>query len=120
LTALPSGITLMKVYVDFMRYLLRHTEHFFGTHVLNGKELWRRYFPSMDFVIAHPNGWGLKEQMFLHRAAIAAGYAEPQNAQTQIKFVSEAEASVHFCILKLDLNAAINVSSASTLTKFRG
>ena len=30
----------------------------------------------MDFVIAHPNGWGLKEQMFLRRAAIAARYAD--------------------------------------------
>ena len=69
----------------------------------------------MDVVIAHPNGWGLKEQDFLRKAAVAAGYATSQNAQSQIKFVTEAEASVHFCILQLDLNSTMNVSSSSSL-----
>ena len=71
----------------------------------------------MDVVIAHPNGWGLKEQDFLRKAAVAAGYATSQNAQSQIKFVSEAEASVHFCILQLDLNSTMNVSSGSSLSR---
>jgi hypothetical protein len=107
---LPSGITIMKIYVDFMRHLLKHTKQFFEMHVLQGKEEWRRYFPSMEIVIAHPNGWGLYEQDFLRRAAVAAGYATSQNAISQIKFVSEAEASVHFCLFQLDLHSTMNVS----------
>jgi hypothetical protein len=105
----------MKIYVDFMRHLLKHTKQFFETHVLQGQEEWRRHSPSMDVVFAHPNGWGINEQDFLRRAAITAGYATLQNAISQIKFVSEAEASVHFSIFQLNLNSAMNVSFCLTI-----
>jgi hypothetical protein len=105
----------MMTYVDFMRYLFKHTKQFFETHVLQGEEEWRRHSPSMDVVIAHPNGWGINEQNFLRKAAITAGYATLRNALSQIKFVSEAEASVHFSIVQLNLNSAMTVSFCLTI-----
>lgn len=110
LAALPKGVTLMKIYVDFMRYLLNHTKKYFVEHVLQGESEWRKYFPSMKVVIAHPNGWGINEQDFLRRAAVSAGYAELWNAPSQIRFVSEAEASVHFCIHHMDIGSSMDVS----------
>ena len=56
-----------------------------------------------DFVIAHPNGWGLKEQSVLRRAAIQADLVRPSDADTRIHFVTEAEASVHFCVVNAHL-----------------
>ncbi|KIM82435.1 hypothetical protein PILCRDRAFT_462174 [Piloderma croceum F 1598] len=107
---LPTGITIMQIYVDFLRYLLRHTKEYFESHILQGQSEWSRYSPAMDVVIAHPNGWGVKEQDFLRRAAVTAGYVTPQNALSQIKFVSEADASVHFCIFHMDVDSKMNVS----------
>jgi hypothetical protein len=105
----------MMAYVDFMCYLLKHTKQFFETHVLQGEEEWRRHSPSMDVVIAHPNGWGIREQNFLRGAAITAGYTTLRNSHSQIKFVSEAEASVHFSIFQLNLNSAMTVSFRLTI-----
>lgn len=104
----------MKIYVDFMRYLLKHTKKYFEEHVLQGKSEWERYSPSMKVVIAHPNGWGINEQDFLRRAAVYAGYATARNAPSQIQFVSEAEASVHFCIHHMDIDSSMNVSCCFT------
>jgi molecular chaperone DnaK (HSP70) len=105
--ALPNGVTLMKIYVDFMCYLLKHTKTFFEEHVSQGKSVWEQYFPSMKVVIAHPNGWNVNEQDFLRRAAVTAGYVTSRNASSQIQFVSEAEASVHFCILHMNKYSAM-------------
>ncbi|CAE6455191.1 unnamed protein product [Rhizoctonia solani] len=46
----------------------------------------------MDIIIAHPNGWGTREQAFLRRAAATSGFAK-ETVDTQIRFVTEAEAS---------------------------
>ena len=107
---LPHDITLMQIYVDYLRYLLKHTKEYFGSSILQGKSEWSRHSPSMDVVIAHPKGWGVKEQDFLRKAAVTAGYATAENAQSQIKFVSEAEASVHFYIYHSDIDSKMDVS----------
>ncbi|KAF8695760.1 ATP binding, partial [Rhizoctonia solani] len=52
----------------------------------------------MEVVLAHPNGWGIREQTFLRKVATDAGLSVPEKAQRNIRFLSEAEASVHFCI----------------------
>ncbi|CAE6537653.1 unnamed protein product [Rhizoctonia solani] len=52
----------------------------------------------MEVVIAHPNGWGIREQAFLRSAAVAAGFSTAEQAPSKVRFATEAEASVHFCI----------------------
>ncbi|KAG9084211.1 hypothetical protein FRC07_013690 [Ceratobasidium sp. 392] len=52
----------------------------------------------MEVVIAHPNGWGIREQAFLRATAVAAGLTSESSSRSKVKFVTEAEASVHFCI----------------------
>jgi hypothetical protein len=59
--------------------------------------MWERYGPEMEAIIAHPNGWGIREQAFLRTAAVDAGLSSSDRAPTKIRFVTEAEASVHFC-----------------------
>ncbi|KAG9103549.1 hypothetical protein FRC06_010034 [Ceratobasidium sp. 370] len=107
LEALPVGVTLQKVYSDFMGYLLRQTQAYFEERILDGKQIWETYRPTMEIVLAHPNGWGIREQAFLRSAAIEAGMADATSAPTQIRFVTEAEASVHFCIYHTNLGSCL-------------
>lgn len=110
LIALPYDVTLEQVYSDFIAYLSKNTRSFFEKKVLGGKAIWERLFPTMEIIIAHPNGWGTPEQGFLRKAARRAGMASKDN---QIKFVTEAEASVHFCLSTPSLNQASSIEVCS-------
>ncbi|ELU36973.1 hypothetical protein AG1IA_08996 [Rhizoctonia solani AG-1 IA] len=102
-TALPPGVGLQQIYSDFLEYLLKHTKIYFEDRMLDGKKMWEKYGPEMEVVIAHPNGWGIREQTFLRSAAVAAGFA----MASKVRFVTEAEASVHFCIHHTNLGDAM-------------
>ncbi|CEL62427.1 hypothetical protein RSOLAG1IB_04783 [Rhizoctonia solani AG-1 IB] len=103
LESLPPGVPLRKVYSDFLGYLLLNTESYFEDRVVDGKRIWQRYSPEMEVIIAHPNGWGIREQTFLRNAAIDAKLVVSSQATRKIRFVTEAEASVHFCIYHTNL-----------------
>ncbi len=101
--ALPEGVPLSTIYKDFFGYLARHTQEAFANRVLDGTRVWHTYFPSADVVLAHPNGWGLREQEFMRGAAVAAGIVPQEEAHSRIFFVTEGEASVHYCMLHANL-----------------
>lgn len=107
--ALPSGVSLRQIYTDFLSYLIRHTKAYFEDRILDGKHLWNTYSPTMEVVIAHPNGWGIREQSFLRTAAVNAGIADADTARSRVRFVTEAEASVHFCIYHTNLGNRLQV-----------
>jgi hypothetical protein len=106
---LPAGVPLSQVYADFLRYLLEQTQQFFEDHILDGKVIWKTYKPTMDVIIAHPNGWGIREQTFLRTAAATAGFTSAEQAPSQVHFVTEAEASVHFCTYYTTLRNQLKV-----------
>jgi hypothetical protein len=107
--ALPQGVTVETIYSDFLRYLLKNTRAFFETRTPNGATVWQQLIDAAEFVIAHPNAWGLREQYVLRRAAVRADYLSFIQADYRIRFVSEGEASVHFCIVHGDLAAKLKV-----------
>ncbi|KAF8606749.1 hypothetical protein BDV93DRAFT_488634 [Ceratobasidium sp. AG-I] len=107
LDPLPAGVSLRRVYADFLGYLLKHTQEFFEDRIIDGKQIWESYKATMEVVIAHPNGWGIREQTFLRTAAVEAGFADKTAASTKIRFVTEAEASVHFCIYHTNLGSRL-------------
>ncbi|KAG8794422.1 hypothetical protein FRC12_024574 [Ceratobasidium sp. 428] len=111
LDPLPRGVTISQVYTDFLRYLYAHTRNFFQDHVFRGQEIWQSLAPSMDIILAHPNGWGVREQGVLRSAAVAAGITTEAKSRQQIIFVSEAEASVQFCVSQTSmlLSSGINL-----------
>ncbi|KAG9103546.1 hypothetical protein FRC06_010031 [Ceratobasidium sp. 370] len=77
LDPLPSGIPLQRIYSDFLGYLLKHTRLFFEERIVDGSLVWENYRSKMEVVIAHPNGWGIREQTFLRAAAMDTGYIPP-------------------------------------------
>ena len=121
--ALPRGVELSKIYSDFLSYLLGHTISAFRSRIVDGGRLWDQLSSTgaVEFVLAHPNGWGLSQQAFLREAAIQAGYVEDDaQAALRIRFVSEGEASVHFCMFNANLGPLLNVrfSLFSTTSSF--
>ncbi|KAH7320553.1 hypothetical protein B0J17DRAFT_772977 [Rhizoctonia solani] len=108
LEALPNRLSLSQIYSDFMTYLLHHTRTYFCDRVLNEAHVWETYHRDMTIVLAHPNGWGIKQQGFLRKAAIKAGLVTSDNTYSNVQFVSEAEASVHFCMFHTDLYQHMN------------
>ncbi len=109
-TELPRGVGLGQIYRDFLGYLLRNTRQYFIDHVLDGLRVWNNYFPNADIILAHPNGWGLKEQDFLKSVAMNSGWTRGN----KVRFVTEGEASVHFCMFHADLAPRFQVELAPT------
>ncbi|CAE6435873.1 unnamed protein product [Rhizoctonia solani] len=107
LEPLPFNVPLSQIYSDFLGYLLQHTQSYFEDHIIDGKRIWQQYKPSMEVVLAHPNGWGIREQAFLRLAAVKAGFTNSNDASTRVHFVNEAEASVHFCTLYSDIGSQL-------------
>ncbi|QRW06686.1 hypothetical protein RhiLY_05685 [Ceratobasidium sp. AG-Ba] len=111
LDPLPEGVSLRKIYADFLGYLFKHTRSYFELHIVDGALIWENYHTKMEIVIAHPNGWGIREQSFLRAAAVEAGLASQATSRNRIKFVTEAEASVHYCLYHTNLDNRLQTGS---------
>jgi hypothetical protein len=99
---LPSGVQIERIYADFIGFLYRATGEFFKQNINGGETTWSRLQNSMEFVFAIPNGWDMRPQGFLRDVAIDAGLLPQLNANERIKFITEAEASVHFAMAHSD------------------
>lgn len=108
--ALPPSVRIDTIYTNFMCYLLDYTKKYVEIHVLDGTEVWKTYHSSMDIVLVHPNGWGTAEQGVICKSTVVTGYVDTVGAVKRIKFVTEAEASVHFCIPLAKLESTLQVS----------
>lgn len=98
LPPLPSDVTIEQVYADLMKYLMGHTQYFFETTVPGGEKIWTRLRDGIVVVLATPNGWDIREQAILRRAAIKASLVTEEMAGQLVQFVTEAEASVHYVL----------------------
>jgi hypothetical protein len=95
---LPAGVTIERVYADLMKYLMENTRQFFEKTTADGKDIWARVRDTIVIVLATPNGWDMREQATLRRAAIRASLVTNENAGHLLQFVTESEASVHYAI----------------------
>jgi hypothetical protein len=98
LDPIPSGVTIERIYSDFFSYLFGHTRDFFMERELQGRTIWQDLAQKkkIEFVIAHPNGWGGHEQAFLRKAAVDGGLVSKSDASNLVHMIRESEASVHF------------------------
>ncbi|PCH36683.1 hypothetical protein WOLCODRAFT_157381 [Wolfiporia cocos MD-104 SS10] len=96
---LPWGKTVIDVFADFLQYLFSCTQKYIvGTHA-NGESLWASVESRIEFVLSHPNGWEGNQQTKMRRAAAQGGLVpDTQAGHSRIHFVTEGEASMHFCI----------------------
>ncbi|KAG8684693.1 hypothetical protein FRC11_011730 [Ceratobasidium sp. 423] len=111
LDPLPPGVSLLQVYTDYLRYLLNHTREYFQNWMVDGSTLWARYGPTIEVVITHPNGWGIREQTLLRNAAIGAGYANAKDSLTKISLLDEIKASVYFGLYRSNLSRVVDTTT---------
>ena len=112
---LPKGKTAIDVFADFLRYLYQCAQKYIEETYFNGPKLWENLQPTSEFVLSHPNGWEGTQQGMMRQAAVTAGLIPDGAAgQARLSFVTEGEASLHFCIQKGLTNEAIKVSNFSS------
>ncbi|KAF9026682.1 hypothetical protein BDP27DRAFT_1437443 [Rhodocollybia butyracea] len=96
---LPPKKSVIEVYADFLRYLLSCVKSFIEETVLpGGISFWTSVQNRIIFVLSHPNGWEGLQQSYMRQAAVLAGLVSNINDQDRIHFVTEGEASLHFCV----------------------
>jgi hypothetical protein len=116
LIPLPPRVSVEQIYSDILEYVYRQTQKFFEDREFvqaGGGQIWQRLSQqnAIDFVLCHPGGWGLQEQSLLRRAMVKAGLVSSvQMATERVKFVGEAEASVHYVMFHADLQSRLRVS----------
>ncbi|KAJ7070448.1 hypothetical protein B0H15DRAFT_89843 [Mycena belliarum] len=99
LNPLPRRQTATKVLADFLRYLFQCTKTFITESHPRGEALWRILEHDVQFVMAHPNGWEGRQQSQMRDAAVVAGLIPgSEKGRERLRFVTEGEASLHFCI----------------------
>lgn len=107
---IPTGKTIVDVYADFLRYLYDCTKVYVEEHHTNGGSLWGSLVRTTEFVISHPNGWEGPQQTELRRAVVKAGLVpDNTNGAKRVHFVTEGEASLHFCISRGLTTASVKV-----------
>ncbi|CAE6537651.1 unnamed protein product [Rhizoctonia solani] len=101
------GTTQSGVAFAFLQngYLLRHTESYFEERIINGPQIWGKYKPTMEIVMCHPNGWGIREQSFLRDVAVSAGYTTSEIAPKSIRFITNLEASAYCCVFSAGITS---------------
>ncbi|CAA7263131.1 unnamed protein product [Cyclocybe aegerita] len=96
---LPRGKTAVDVFADFLQYLHKCAQSYIEETHANGPELWCSLEDRTDFVLTHPNGWEGGQQGLMRKAALMAGLVPDTEAgRARLSFVTEGEASLHFCI----------------------
>ena len=109
---LPPNKQVGDVFSDYMRYLFQCArEYITETH---GDLLWNSLKNDIMFILTHPNGWGGPQQTQMRKSAVTAGLVPSMDrAKANIAFVTEGEASLHFCLSNgLDVPASDDEVSA--------
>ncbi|KAH9940114.1 uncharacterized protein BXZ73DRAFT_43285 [Epithele typhae] len=99
LPPLPPGKSVVDVFADFLAYLFQCTKRYICETHSNGDSLWASLEDRIEFVLSHPNGWEGAQQGKMRQAAVMAGLVPQTPAgQARVHFITEGEASLHFCI----------------------
>lgn len=90
---------MLTIFADFLRYLFGCIRLYIsGTH---GAATWDSVADRIQFVLSHPNGWEGAQQGKMRMAAIGAGLVPDTTVgHERVHFVTEGEASIHYCIEK--------------------
>ncbi|KAK0471595.1 hypothetical protein IW261DRAFT_1511460 [Armillaria novae-zelandiae] len=96
---LPPGKDIVSVFSDFFRYLFDCGKKFILESHQTGTTFWESIEDQIEFVLSHPNGWEGEQQQKMREAAVEAGLIpDDDKGHGRVHFVTEGEASLHFCI----------------------
>ena len=96
---LPLNKTIVQVFGDFLRYLCECTRSYIKETHASGTNFWDSIEGHPVFVLTHPNGWEGLQQTQMRSAAIYGGLIpDTAEGRSRLQFVTEGEASLHYCI----------------------
>lgn len=96
---LPPNKSVVDVLADFLAYLFACAKRYITETHASGTSLWNSLEGRIDFVLSHPNGWQGPQQAKMRHAAIKAGLVPDTPAgRARVHFVTEGEASLHYCV----------------------
>lgn len=111
LPPLPRGKTVTDVFADFLVYLVHCARQYIIETHPSGDSLWASVQGQIEVVLTHPNGWEGPQQAQMRQAAILASIVpDKPNGHERVHFVTEGEASLHYCIDSGLAEDAIQVS----------
>jgi hypothetical protein len=97
--SLPADQGVVKVLSDFFKYLYNCSKLYIQESHANGPSLWESVEKTVEYVFTHPNGWEGPQQAKMRQAALMAGLvSDDDKGQARISFVTEGEASLHYCV----------------------
>lgn len=91
--SLPTGVSIQQVYRDFIRFLYEAARDCLLLTACDGSGVWQRLKDAVVLVFAIPNAWEFEVQTIIRDAVGASNIG-----QSDIQFVTEAEAAVHFAL----------------------
>ncbi|KAF8299293.1 hypothetical protein DL93DRAFT_2233925 [Clavulina sp. PMI_390] len=100
---LPRGITIDRVYVDFLTFLIGHTRRHIKGYV--GIDPWPSMFTRIEILLTHPNRWGNVERKFLQQVVAKAGIIPLKETASRLFFAEEGEAAATCYILRSPIKA---------------
>ena len=96
---LPLNKTVEQVFGDYLQYLYQCTQAYIQETHTSGSELWSTLEGQAEFVLTHPNGWEGRQQALMRSAAVHGGLVpDTPDGHARVQFVTEGEASLHYCI----------------------
>ena len=116
---LPRNKTVVDLFADFMRYLYDCAKTYIQETHANGADLWASVEHRIEYVLTHPNGWEGGQQANIRTAAIFAGLIpDTDEGRARVQFVTEGEASLHFCIQSGLTTQAMKVNYRQSLPEY--
>ena len=91
--SLPTGVSIQQVYCDFIRFLYEAARDCLLLTACDGNRVWDRLNDAIVLVFAIPNAWEFEVQTIIRDAVGASNIG-----QSDIRFVTEAEAAVHYAL----------------------
>lgn len=91
--------SIVDLFSDYMQYLYTCAKTYIQDTHAEDNELWAALEHQIVYVLTHPNGWEGAQQEQMRKAAILAGLVpDTHQGRSRVRFVTEGEASLHFCI----------------------
>jgi hypothetical protein len=108
---LPPQKGIIDVYADFYRYLFERSRAYIKeTIAVTGELVWNSLEENIDFILSHPNGWEGRQQAEMRRSVVKAGLIpDTPEGHSRVTFVTEGEASLHYCIVSGNVTEEIKV-----------
>ena len=99
LPPLPPRKKVVDILADFLRYMYACARTYIEEFHANGTDLWTSVEDKIQFILTHPNGWeGIQQTQFRGACARAGMIPDTAAGRSQVTFVTEGEASLHFAI----------------------